>query len=66
MDHCIELANASPYVSLQVRVNEVAEASLQGLGSSVWGRNKADCKHVADNLVCGMVAINDFATFYIW
>lgn len=46
---CIRLANSAPF----------------GLGSSVFGSNYQECNMVANSLVTGNVAINDFATFYV-
>lgn len=40
-DECIRIANSSKY----------------GLGSAVFGRDKAECRYVASRLVCGMVSM---------
>jgi len=48
-DECIRIANSSRYA----------------LGGAVFGRSKAECRYVAKRLVCGMVSINDFGTFYL-
>ena len=48
-DDCIRLANSAPF----------------GLGGSVFGNDLEECNYVADNLLTGNVAINDFATFYV-
>ncbi|KAK4689881.1 hypothetical protein P7C73_g247, partial [Tremellales sp. Uapishka_1] len=47
-------------------VNEVVDSlnrSRFGLGASVWGRDRRQCREVAGRLECGMVAINDFVSF---
>lgn len=49
VDEAIRLANSTRY----------------GLGSSVFGGNRATCRYVADRLECGMVNINDFAVSYL-
>lgn len=40
---------------------EIANGTRYGLGAAVFGRDKADCRRVADALETGMVSINDFA-----
>ncbi|GAA5903181.1 meiotic recombination directing protein [Sporobolomyces salmoneus] len=49
LDEAVELANGTRY----------------GLGASVFGRNKRDCRYVMDRLECGMVCSNDFGVFYL-
>lgn len=44
---------------------EIANGSRFGLGASVYGSNKSEAKYVASKLKVGMVAINDFGTFYL-
>ncbi|CDZ97964.1 Vacuolar H-ATPase V1 sector, subunit G [Phaffia rhodozyma] len=44
---------------------EIANSSRYGLGASVYGRSKRMARDVARQLECGMVALNDFGTFYI-
>ena len=36
-----------------------------GLGASVFGRHTPDVRWVAERLECGMVATNDFGSFYL-
>ncbi|KAH3899174.1 probable Putative aldehyde dehydrogenase-like protein YHR039C [Saccharomycodes ludwigii] len=43
---------------------KVSNSSPFGLGGSVFGKYE-DCCYVADKLITGNVAINDFATFYV-
>ncbi|EPS36906.1 hypothetical protein H072_9509 [Dactylellina haptotyla CBS 200.50] len=49
VQHAIEIANSTEY----------------GLGGSVFGSNKADLNKVVNEMKCGMVAVNDFAVFYL-
>lgn len=49
VDEAIELANDTRY----------------GLGASVFGPDQKLCIEVAQELDCGMVAVNDFAVFYV-
>ncbi|TCD64319.1 Meiotic Sister-Chromatid recombination aldehyde dehydrogenase [Steccherinum ochraceum] len=42
----------------------IANGTRYGLGASVFGPDQERCEQLAKKLVCGMVAINDFATFY--
>ncbi|KAF3901589.1 hypothetical protein ABW21_db0203681 [Orbilia brochopaga] len=49
VDHAIQIANSTEY----------------GLGGAVFGKNKAHLNRVANEMNCGMVAINDFAVFYL-
>ncbi|KAH8099755.1 meiotic sister-chromatid recombination aldehyde dehydrogenase [Cristinia sonorae] len=43
---------------------DIANGTRYGLGASVFGPDQERCEQIAQRLVCGMVAINDFATFY--
>ncbi|GAA6021484.1 hypothetical protein JCM10207_005774 [Rhodosporidiobolus poonsookiae] len=43
----------------------LANGTRYGLGASVFGRNKRDCRWVMDRLECGMVCSNDFGVFYL-
>ncbi|THH26972.1 hypothetical protein EUX98_g7220 [Antrodiella citrinella] len=43
---------------------EIANGTRYGLGASVFGPDQERCERLAKKLRCGMVAINDFATFY--
>lgn len=49
VDEAISLANGTRY----------------GLGASVFGRDKRQCNYVVDRLQCGMVATNDFGSYYL-
>lgn len=49
VDHAIEIANDTMY----------------SLGSSVFGRNRADLAKVAREIKAGMVSINDFGVYYL-
>ncbi|KAK6355349.1 Meiotic Sister-Chromatid recombination aldehyde dehydrogenase [Orbilia brochopaga] len=49
VSHAIQIANSTEY----------------GLGGAVFGKNKADLHRIANEMKCGMVAINDFAVFYL-
>ncbi|PPR03524.1 hypothetical protein CVT24_007010 [Panaeolus cyanescens] len=53
-----------PYETLEEAV-EIANSTRYGLGASVFGPDQEDCITIAKQLECGMVSINDFATFYI-
>ena len=44
---------------------EIANSTRYGLGASVWGPDETLCAHVARELECGMVSINDFGVFYV-
>ena len=44
---------------------EIANGTRYGLGASVFGPDQEDCIKVAKQLQCGMVSVNDFATFYV-
>ncbi|GAA5824733.1 hypothetical protein JCM5353_004423 [Sporobolomyces roseus] len=43
----------------------LANGTRYGLGASVFGRSKKDCRYVMDRLECGMVCSNDFGVFYL-
>ena len=43
----------------------IANSTSYALGSSVYGTNTRDLEHVARKLDAGMVAVNDFAVFYM-
>jgi hypothetical protein len=49
IEEAIDIANSTPY----------------GLGASVFGTDQDECYKVAQKIDCGMVAINDFAVFYV-
>ncbi|KAI3620191.1 hypothetical protein CBS9595_002158 [Malassezia furfur] len=49
VDEAVAIANGTPF----------------GLGSSVFGPNRATCHEVAARLECGMVNINDFGISYL-
>lgn len=44
---------------------EIANGTRYGLGASVFGPDQNLCLKVARRLECGMVAVNDFAVFYV-
>lgn len=44
---------------------DMANSTRYGLGSSVFGANRATCQMIASRLECGMVNINDFAVSYL-
>jgi acyl-CoA reductase-like NAD-dependent aldehyde dehydrogenase len=44
---------------------EIANGTRYGLGASVFGPHQDECIKVAQRLECGMVAINDFGSFYL-
>lgn len=37
---------------------EIANGTRYGLGASVFGRDKRECRYVMDRLECGMVCSN--------
>lgn len=43
----------------------IANSANFGLGGSVYGRNKAHIDRVINEMKCGMIAVNDFASFYL-
>ncbi|GAA6059804.1 hypothetical protein JCM10212_003699 [Sporobolomyces blumeae] len=43
----------------------IANGTRYGLGASVFGRDKRECRYVMDRLECGMVCSNDFGVFYL-
>ncbi|KAL7266837.1 Meiotic Sister-Chromatid recombination aldehyde dehydrogenase [Rhizina undulata] len=49
IDHAIAIANSTEYA----------------LGGSVYGKNKWDLEKVTNEMKCGMVAVNDFAVYYL-
>ena len=44
---------------------ELANGTRYGLGASVFGPDQSACLIVAERLNCGMVSINDFATYAV-
>ncbi|GAA5924863.1 hypothetical protein JCM1841_006954 [Sporobolomyces salmonicolor] len=44
---------------------EIANGTRYGLGASVFGKSKKQCRWVMDRLECGMVCSNDFGVFYL-
>ncbi|KAI5809868.1 Aldehyde/histidinol dehydrogenase [Peziza echinospora] len=44
---------------------EIANSSEFGLGGSVYGVDRAKLEKVVRGMKCGMVAVNDFAVFYL-
>ncbi|GAA5878136.1 hypothetical protein JCM16303_002857 [Sporobolomyces ruberrimus] len=44
---------------------EIANGTRYGLGASVFGKDKRECRYVMDRLECGMVCSNDFGVFYL-
>jgi acyl-CoA reductase-like NAD-dependent aldehyde dehydrogenase len=44
---------------------DIANGTKYGLGASVFGPDQGVCLEVAKRLECGMVAVNDFAVFYV-
>lgn len=44
---------------------QIANSTEYGLGGSVFGSNKMELARVANEMRCGMVAVNDFAVFYL-
>ncbi|KIY65379.1 ALDH-like protein, partial [Cylindrobasidium torrendii FP15055 ss-10] len=53
-----------PYDSIEEAI-DIANSTRYGLGASVFGPDQNLCMHVAKQLECGMVAINDFGVFYV-
>jgi acyl-CoA reductase-like NAD-dependent aldehyde dehydrogenase len=47
-----------PYDTVEEGIN-IANSTRYGLGSAVFGRDKSECRKVAEQLECGMVAINE-------
>ena len=43
----------------------LANGTRYGLGASVFGRDKAQCREVVDRLKCGMVCTNGASEFFI-
>ncbi|KAJ9097269.1 hypothetical protein QFC21_004938 [Naganishia friedmannii] len=56
--------NVIPYDTVQEAI-EIANGTRYGLGSAVFGDDRAECRMVAEKLQVGMVAINDFGVFYL-
>lgn len=44
---------------------DIANGTRYGLGASIFGPDQNLCLKVARRLECGMVAVNDFAVFYL-
>ncbi|GAA5827611.1 hypothetical protein JCM11251_001757 [Rhodosporidiobolus azoricus] len=44
---------------------QIANGTRYGLGASVFGRDKKQCRWVMERLDCGMVCSNDFGVFYL-
>lgn len=44
---------------------DIANGTKYGLGASVFGPDQHECIEVANQLECGMVAVNDFGVFYV-
>ncbi|KAI5480677.1 aldehyde dehydrogenase [Pseudohyphozyma bogoriensis] len=44
---------------------EIANGTRYGLGASVFGRKREECRYVGERLKCGMVCYNDFGVFYL-
>lgn len=44
---------------------QIANGSSYGLGASVFGRSSRDLERVVSGVKAGMVAVNDFAVFYM-
>ncbi|OCF34338.1 meiotic Sister-Chromatid recombination aldehyde dehydrogenase [Kwoniella heveanensis BCC8398] len=69
----MEIANEELFAPVMTVVpyDDVDEAvewlnrSRYGLGAGVYGRDRTQCRKVAEKLQCGMVAINDFGVFYL-
>lgn len=53
-----------PYETIDEAI-EIANGTRYGLGASVFGPDQGLCIQVAKKLECGMVSVNDFATFYV-
>ncbi|BGP20001.1 hypothetical protein JCM10213_006779 [Rhodosporidiobolus nylandii] len=52
------------YNTLEEAVN-VANGTRYGLGASVFGRDKKQCRRIMERLDVGMVCSNDFGVFYL-
>ncbi|KAF8477284.1 Aldehyde/histidinol dehydrogenase [Kalaharituber pfeilii] len=44
---------------------KIANSAHFGLGGSVYGRNQAHIDRIVNEMKCGMVAVNDFAVYYL-
>lgn len=53
-----------PYDTVDEAIT-IANGSRYGLGAAVFGPDQRECLAVAHQLECGMVAVNDFAVFYL-
>ncbi|WVQ77511.1 hypothetical protein IAR50_007197 [Cryptococcus sp. DSM 104548] len=53
-----------PYDNVDEAVSWLSNSRF-GLGGGVYGKDRAQCRSVAERLECGMVAINDFGVFYL-
>ncbi|GHJ86665.1 hypothetical protein NliqN6_3067 [Naganishia liquefaciens] len=56
--------NVIPYETVEQAI-QIANGTRYGLGSAVFGNDRAECHSVAERLEVGMVAINDFGVFYL-
>ncbi|KAM0751907.1 ALDH-like protein [Meredithblackwellia eburnea MCA 4105] len=52
-------------VSSTTEAIKIANGTRYGLGASVFGRNKEECRRCVRELRCGMVCTNDFGVFYL-
>ena len=50
--------NVIPYDTVKQAI-EIANGTRYGLGSAVFGNDRAECRSVAERLEVGMVAINE-------
>lgn len=46
--------------AVDAAVSKIREGRY-GLGASVWGDDRAECRRVAGMMECGMVSINEYA-----
>jgi len=53
-----------PYETVEEAI-EIANGTPYALGASVFGPDQDEALVVAKRLECGMVSVNDFATFYV-
>lgn len=58
------VATILTYATLDEAV-DMANSTRYGLGASVFGPDQDRCVQIAKRLECGMVAINDFAVYYV-
>lgn len=47
-----------PYDTVEEGI-AIANGTRYGLGAAVFGRDRSQCRRVANQLECGMVAINE-------